>query len=215
MKIAHKIFSCSFSLILISFTLSADSDEPNTDNEIQITSPVIPAQEDSSKNSLSTTKANGWCPDNNIDCQLSLKAQNALRGGFLSRGYENVSVFVRDGEATIVGYVDSENARNDVLNRIHDIDDIYTIKDLLSLDEQLSSKDRQLTLRARETLKGGVVGRSYENILVNVQDGHAIVKGTVNSDSDRRDIMRRIMHIDAIKAVDNQITVSEIKPAAR
>lgn len=177
------LFSGSLSLLLVLSALNAD-ENLSVYEEIESESP------ESNKGK---------------DDQLTLHAQNTLRGGAISVGYENVKVNIVDGHATITGYVENDSARKDVIRRIQDIDGILDIKNLLSLNGMLSSKDHQLTVRARDTLKGGAFSKAYNNIAVNVQNGRAIVAGTIENDNDQNDIFKRILAIEDIKGIDNQL----------
>lgn len=145
-----------------------------------------------------------------IDRQLTLKAQNSLRGGKLSKGYDNVTVYVRHGIATVTGSIEKESEQNDILKRIQDIDGIQDVENHLSLNaSERSLTDSQLALKARETLKGGVISRGYDNINVNVRNGKATIKGNVATASEQADIIKRIQDIDGIKDIENLITIKK------
>jgi hypothetical protein len=203
MRICYTHLFCgSFSFLLIFSATNADN---GTDSAIN--RPGIQNSSNSTSSPLSSSYFKGLrSPLQDIDYQLTLQAQNTLRGGIISKGYENVRVNIKDGHATISGYVENDSARNDITRRILDIDGILDIKDHLSLDPILSSTDRQLTIRARETLKGGVIGRTYDNIIVNVVNGRALVSGLIENENDQNDILGRILAVEGIKGVDNQLT---------
>lgn len=71
--------------------------------------------------------------------------------------------------------------------------------------------DRDLNQKAQDSLKSGTFTRGYENVNVDVRNGRATLRGTVNSDSERTKVQDIVQKIDGIESVDNQITVRPAK----
>lgn len=158
------------------------------------------------KENPSNLKVN-WPSANEEDRQLTARAQNALCGGALCKGYDSVVVYVRNGKATIDGHADSDSDIADIVKRIGDIDGIIEIDNRLLADGNISQTDNQLTLRSREALKGSALSKGYEDIVVDVSNGQATIKGYVDSENDRLDVVRRIKEIDGIKGVDDKLVL--------
>jgi osmotically-inducible protein OsmY len=76
-----------------------------------------------------------------------------------------------------------------------------------SSQPQTTASDRQLSQRIREALKGGFLSKGFENVSFEVHDGSVTLRGSVNSDIDRRKIMERIQKIQGIKNINGRIEV--------
>lgn len=76
-------------------------------------------------------------------------------------------------------------------------------------DGQGSESDRKIYEKIRDLLKGGTFSKSYDNVNFNVNNGHVIVTGTIQKESDRKDFVKKVENIDGVKDVENRIQVIE------
>jgi osmotically-inducible protein OsmY len=67
-----------------------------------------------------------------------------------------------------------------------------------------SADDAQINSEVHKTLDN----KRYQNVTVVVQNGGAILSGTVNDYADKEEADKRVHHVKGIKGVDNEIAVS-------
>ncbi len=67
--------------------------------------------------------------------------------------------------------------------------------------------DRQLNQKARDALQSGLFSKGYENVSVDIHGGRARLSGNVDSESDKKDVLKRINDIDGIKGIEDNLRI--------
>lgn len=94
-----------------------NNDNKQTSNRQRARSDIAWGESDASSTSAS--------PE--VDGQLMLKIQEALKGGILSKGYDRVTFDVANGDVKLKGAVDSDDDRQAILKKLADIKGIKKI----------------------------------------------------------------------------------------
>jgi osmotically-inducible protein OsmY len=200
------------------------------DDRITIHNANTPSIVDSSRY-LSAAESNAPASDQEVQKQVN----DVLRGSLLGKGFKNVNAQVMNGNVNLTGFVETEDAHRDLLDKINDIDGVKNINDRVMVKSGISSyrsqaaqrylaqaqapsmraqaaqpteADRALNKKVRDALQGGFFSKGYENIQSDVRDGVVALRGTVANDSDRNTIRDRVQKIDGVRRVDLQITVT-------
>ncbi|MBA3957415.1 MAG: BON domain-containing protein [Parachlamydiaceae bacterium] len=75
------------------------------------------------------------------DDELLQKIRSNLRGGFFSKGYENVDVKVHAGNVTLTGVVNSESDRKAVLEKVSKMNGVKKVLDQINIRSTSTSKE--------------------------------------------------------------------------
>ena len=70
------------------------------------------------------------------------------------------------------------------------------------------SPDSALREKIRDALKGGFFSKDYSHIKAEVTNGRTILQGSVDTEKDQEEILKRVHRIDGVRNIDNQIRVS-------
>lgn len=142
------------------------------------------------------------------DDELSHKINHAIEGGWFSEGFDNVSFDNENGNITLKGTVDSAEDKEEVEARVKKVDGVKNVDDQILVQTDKSDKPEKKTAKKiRKVLKGGWFTKGYEGVTFELSDGEVTLMGTVDSESDREEVQKRIEKIDGVKEVSNQIQV--------
>lgn len=168
------------------------------------------------------------------DKLIQHKIEEALKNNYLKKNYSFVNARVYNGNVTLSGSVESEQDRQDVENRIKDIEGVRDINDQLKigLPSQMSYNDNTLMIdgipsyladnsavvtdadlqkQVDDTLKNNYVKKNFDTVVATVSNGVVTVSGPVNSDKDRQEILERLRKIKGITNVNDRLQVTEMK----
>lgn len=71
--------------------------------------------------------------------------------------------------------------------------------------------DVQLKQKIQDALAGGFFGKEYKSVSFDVHNGDVILRGTVDSDSDKKEVVKRVHDVKGVKRVDDQIRILPVK----
>jgi len=74
--------------------------------------------------------------------------------------------------------------------------------------------DMAISSKVNETLRTGWYSKAYGQVTFSVSNGKVTLRGSVDSDEDKRKIESSIKRIDGVKQIDNQIVVGKAAPIA-
>lgn len=81
-----------------------------------------------------------------------------------------------------------------------------------------TAKDQAITDRVKAALTNGSLGTSdstttlsYPNIEVSTQDGKVTLRGTVNSDAEKKQLAKRVKEISGVRSVKNELRVASAR----
>lgn len=170
------------------------------------------------------TDASGHAPIPGSDTLLQQKIDDALKNNYLKKNYKQVNARVYNGSVTLTGSVETEQDRQDVEKRVHEVSGVRNVNDQLkvtstsdigyndndattSTDEQTST-DMDLQKQAEDTLKNNYIKKNYDMVVVTVSRGVVTITGPVDSDKDRQEILTRLGKIKGIANINDRLQVS-------
>lgn len=166
------------------------------------------------------------------DQDISKKIHDAIGSGWFSKGYENVSFEVYNGNVLLKGSVDTLEDKKKVEDEVRKIDGVRQINNQISVnpkklaynqiannaskikeyeakfpnDRAASDSDRALNALIRDKLNGGWFSSGYLTIVLNTSNGVVTVSGIVDNYDDIQKITKDIQKIDGVKSVNNRLT---------
>lgn len=163
-----------------------------------------------------------------IDRDLQRSVNDAIKSNVFTKNFKNVNAQVFNGDVTLTGFVDTEEAHKDLLERVKKIDGVQNVNDRLVIRPSagnysrrtnnliaqaapapVTESDRTLNSKVRAALQGGFFSKGYENILSDVRGGVVTLRGTVSSESDRTTVIDRVQKLDGVEKIDNQIQIAK------
>ena len=162
------------------------------------------------------------------DPEINKKIQETLGSGWFSKGFQNVSFDVNNGNVNLRGSVDTLENKNKVEDSVRKIDGVKQVNNQITIvkensdrypDSQLqdsekkypqdfasNSQDRQLNAEIRDKLSGWF-SKGYETLVIKTTNGVVVISGTVDKPEDIQKINDQIRNIEGVKSVNNQLTV--------
>lgn len=132
------------------------------------------------------------------------KVLDAKKGNF----YTGVNADVRNGVVILSGIIQSEAERSDLKSQIQKVNGVNKIDDQLYIRANIDKNlDQMLAQRAADALQNANSGNAYKNVQVSARDGVITLTGTVEQDYQKRDAQNKVMRINGVRNVDNQIKV--------
>lgn len=163
------------------------------------------------------------------DEEINKKIHETLNSGWFSKGFQNVSFDVRNGNVNLRGSVDTLENKNKVEDSVRKIDGVKQVSNQITIakessdnysDSQLqnserkytndfasNSQDRQLNAKIRDQLSNGWFSEDYEMLIIRTTNGAVIISGTVDKPEDIQKINDQIRSIEGVKSVNNQLMV--------
>lgn len=163
------------------------------------------------------------------DQEINRRIQDTLSSGWFSKGFQNVSFDVNNGNVNLRGSVDTLENKNKVEDSVRKIDGVRQVNNQITIvkenpdtysDSQLqnsekkypqdfasNSQDRQLNAKIRDKLSNGWFSKGYETLVIRTTNGVVIISGTVDKSEDIQKISDQIKDIDGVRSVNNQLTV--------
>ena len=162
------------------------------------------------------------------DENLQKAVNESIKGNVFAKNFKNVNAQVFNGDVTLTGFVDNDEARRDLVDRVRNIDGVQNVNDRLVVRPSSSNysrrtnnyiaqaapapvteADRVLNSKVRAALQGGFFSKGYDSILSDVRGGIVTLRGTVTSDSDRKTVIDRVQKLDGVEKIDNQIQIAK------
>jgi osmotically-inducible protein OsmY len=163
------------------------------------------------------------------DREINKKIQDTLNSGWFSKGFQNVSFDVNNGNVTLRGSVDTLENKNKVEASVKKIDGVKQVNNQITIskespdtyseaqlqnsekkfpqDTASNSQDRQLNAKIRDKLNNGWFSSGYETLVIKTANGVVIISGTVDKPEDVRKIGDQIKDVDGVRSVNNHLTV--------
>jgi osmotically-inducible protein OsmY len=130
--------------------------------------------------------------------------------------YGYINVIIDRGNITLLGTVPSEEDKLAIRNRLRNlglnarIDDRLQIADMSS-DTKSSGhghvSDQDIQAKIMDYTKSGVFSKGYPNVSYQVHNGHVVLNGTVDSESNRKDLIKKVQDIDGVIDVQSNLKV--------
>lgn len=162
------------------------------------------------------------------DQELQRAVNDAIKGNVFPKNFKNVNAQVFNGDVTLTGFVNTDDARRDLIERVRNINGVQNVNDRLVVRPSaanysrrtrnliaqvvplpVTEADRTLNSKVRAALQGGFFSKGYENILSDVRGGIVTLRGTVPSESDRTTVIDRVQKLDGVERIDNQIQIAK------
>jgi|GEM_PF-3060912 len=162
------------------------------------------------------------------DQEMQRAVNDAIKGNVFAKNFKNVNAQVFNGDVTLTGFVNTEDARRDLIERVRSINGVQNVNDRLvvrpsaanysrrtnnliaqGVPPPVTEADRTLNSKVRAALQGGFFSKGYENILSDVRGGVVTLRGTVSSESDRTTVIDRVQKLDGVERIDNQIQIAK------
>lgn len=167
--------------------------------------------------------------DNYSDQNINGKVDDIVGSGWFSKGFQNVSYDVNNGNVTIRGTVDSIENKNKIEDKIRKIDGVKSVTNDLKIakenpsaysesqlkdsekkyprDSAATLQDRQLNARIRDSLSNGWLWNSYETLVIRTDNGIVILSGVVDKPEEIQKVSDRLKEVEGVKAIKNQLDV--------
>lgn len=226
MKIPYVLLT-SVSMFMASATLSAASYNPSYTDQNQGQPMQSGRMTDTRYGSQRQSNTPGL---SDADRKFVIKIQEVL---MRDDRFRNVTVGISDGVITLTGTLDSEADRLELKNRIRQegdrkVNDQLTVqsrpkaqKDQVSANTETDmptqkqsdrsmTSDEQLKQDILKKLEGGFFNKGYKQIKVEVHNGYVILRGTVDSESDKKTVLNRVQLVNGVKHVDDSQVI--LKP---
>lgn len=161
---------------------------------------------------------------NYSDQDINKKIQDTVGSGWFSRGYQNVSFDVNNGNVTLRGTVDSMEDKRKIEDKVRKLDGVRQINNQILVrdsgeqgadrdqDQQRNynnPSDQEASRRIHGTLSAGWLQKGYEDISYEINDGYVTLRGTVDTNQEKNDIQNQVENIDGVRSVDNKIKVDK------
>lgn len=163
------------------------------------------------------------------DQELNKKIQDALSSGWFSKGFQNVSAEVNNGNVTLRGSVDTLENKNKAEENVKNIDGVKQVNNQISIaketpnayspsqlqdlakkypqDVATSAQDRQLNAKIRDKLSNNWMSKNYETLVIKTANGIVIISGTVDKPEDVQDVNDQVKNVEGVQSVTNQLNV--------
>jgi osmotically-inducible protein OsmY len=145
------------------------------------------------------------------DSELKTKIDKQLKDSWFGKGYEHITVEVNEGVVILTGAVDSQSDANEVEARVRDIKGVKLVKNRLAAGNRDYASSRDLSddnvKKAVERELADSWWNTYSNVTVEVDSGAVILKGTVDSEDDIKDIEERLEGIPGVKVIRSQLKI--------
>lgn len=163
------------------------------------------------------------------DQEIRRKIHEALNSGWVSKGFQNVSFDVNNGNVNLKGSVDSLENKNKIEESVKKIDGVRQVNNQITIvkestgtysetqlqnsekkypqDFASNSQDRQLNAKIRDKLSNGWFSKNYETLAIKTTNGVVIISGAVDKSDDIQKIVDQVKDIDGVRSVNNQLTV--------
>ena len=172
---------------------------------------------------------------NGSDAKIRKEIQDNLKSGWFSRGYEEVTAEVVNGNVTLRGSVDTQDEKQKIEDKVRKVDGVVNVINQINVipkssynnnrnnsrnytantdtttkysqDTASTDADRQINNKIREKLGDGWFTKGYTTIQLSTTNGNVNVTRAVDKASDVQNITDEIKKIDGVKSVNNQVTI--------
>lgn len=183
---------------------------------------------DQQRNNDNTYSQNGDNQRTVSNQEINKKIEDTLSGGWFSKGFQNVSFDVNNGNVNLRGSVDSLENKNKIEDSVRKIDGVRQVNNQITIakedansysdsdsqnyqkkysqDFASTSQDRELNAKIRDKLSGWF-SKGYDKLVIRTTNGVVVISGTVDKPEDVQKINDQIKNIEGVRTVNNQLTV--------
>jgi len=136
--------------------------------------------------------------------QISAKIEDKLFHAQVFK-HGNVQVNVSNGVATLTGTVDSVGFKMDAVHAAHKVDGVAVVDQIVVQAEDVTP--RQIADQARKDILTYHAYTIFDNITLQLQNGHLAVNGQVTQPYKKQDIGNLLAHIKGVGEFDNNLEV--------
>lgn len=158
------------------------------------------------------------------DQELAKKIRDKISSGWFSKGYDKVTVDVRDGVVTLSGSVKTESDKEKIEKEVRNLDGVKTFNSQLKVNEPSkdsekkypqdiasNSADAQLNKKIRDTISSGWLWDSYKGVALNTTDGVVSLTGSIKNRKDEQKLVEEIQKIQGVKSVNSNLRIENEK----
>lgn len=153
------------------------------------------------------------------DQQLTKDIRGKLSSGMFSKGYEQLSVRVNNGDVTLIGTVPTQSDKDKVEKEVRNMTGVRSLNSQITFADSSSasttdnkySKDRfktptdqQLNGKIRDNINGWLWD-SYPEVILNTGDGIVILEGWVAAPKDQQSLIDTVGKIEGVKSVKSNL----------
>ncbi len=158
------------------------------------------------------------------DQELSSKIHDKIGSGYFSKGYDQVTVQVKDGVVTLQGQVQNIDDKNKLDKEVRNMNGVKELNSEVTVvekgkdnrshefaqDTYLTSADEQLNNKIRDKVSRGWLWNSYKNVKLKTSNGVVTLEGNVNDLSDQQKIMTEIQKVEGVKQVKSDLKINNV-----
>lgn len=164
------------------------------------------------------------------DQELNKKIQEKLSSGWFSKGFQNVSFDINNGNVTLRGSVDTLENKNKVEDSVRKIEGVKYVTNQITIvkespnaysetqlqdsekkypyDVATTAQDRQLNAKIRDKLSNGWFSKGYDTLVLRTTNGAIAITGNVDKAEDIQKISDQVKNVDGVRSVDNQVRLN-------
>lgn len=169
------------------------------------------------------------------DREIARKVRELLASSWFSKGFQDVSYDIRNGDVNLKGSVDSEGNKNKIEEKVSQIAGVKQVNNQITVDRRggaysdheislktkqvqdpdskygkdsaETNEDKELNQKIRDRLSGGWYAKENETFILKTKNGDVEIIGTVKTYDDAQKIQNEVKKVEGVKTVTNEITV--------
>lgn len=175
-----------------------------------------------------------------LDQEISRNIHDILTSGQFSRGFQNISFEVQNGNVLLKGYANTPENRNRIEAAISGVNGVHQVDNRIFLDRGYPSSptpnnpntpakamgttgvtaakgpvtDQALNSAVQEQLNSAWLSDSAKDVKASVSFGVVTLEGTVNSPEDKEKVEESLKKIQGVRLVKNRIQVAQKEKVA-
>lgn len=146
----------------------------------------------------------------NRDDFIAKQIDNTLASGWFSKGYDNVSYDVDNGQVILSGDVKTLDEKIKIEKEVAKIEGIKSIDNEIVVNDMKSSgrSDEEIGQEIFNTLKSGWFSKGYDKVTFEINNGRVMLLGRVEKLDDKNNIEKSLRKIEGIREINNQIAIA-------
>ncbi len=155
------------------------------------------------------------------DQELARRIKDKIGSGWFTKGYEDVTVDVKDGVVTLGGAVKTDSEKEKVEKEIRNFEGVNKLNSKITVrepsgkanerafpqDVSSSPVDEQLNKKIRDNVSRGWLWNDYEDVAISTVNGVVTLKGSVDDHSDEQKLVEEIQKVEGVKSVKSNLTI--------
>lgn len=154
---------------------------------------------------------------------LNKNIHEKLSSGYFTKGYEQVTVSVINGDVTLGGSVRAQSDKDKVDKEVRNMEGVRSLTSNIKVVEPSNTPvnkypqdsfgtaaDQQLNLKIRDKISG-YLWDSYPDVALYTSNGEVTLKGFVSKAKDQQSLMNEILKVEGVKTVKTDLQVKDVK----